>query len=169
MSRLIRTQVCWLTIVLTVSVWTFIPPLQAGMQLDIVVKFQNADLELDVATVFDSEVEASRSKVALLGIVTPSRRGTPSRNSFSFRLEEWLSLIALWTKAVKVQSDSWKVVGSMTETETSDVSHLTVSAGRGVKFVISSSKKGTATYVLSRDDIAGFEKALYRVKDFLSR
>ena len=160
MSRLIRTQVCWLTIVLTVSIWTFIRPLQAGMQLDIVGKFQNADLELDVATVFDSEVEASGSKVALLGIATPSRRGTPSRNSFSFRLEEWLSLIAHWTKAVKAQSDSWKVVGSMTETETSDVSHLTVSAGRGVKFVISSSKKGTATYVLSRDDIAGFEKAL---------
>jgi hypothetical protein len=169
MSRLIRTQVCWLIIVLTASVRTFIPPLQAGMQLDIVGKFQNADLELDVATVFDSEVEASRSKVALLGIVAPSRRSTPSRNTFSFRLEEWLSLIALWTKAVKVQSDSWKVVGSMTEMETSDVSHLTVSAGRGVKFVISSSKKGTATYVLSRDDIAGFEKALYRVKDFLSR
>jgi len=57
----------------------------------------------------------------------------------------------------------------MTETETSDVSHLTVSAGRGIKFVISSSKRGTATYVLSRDDIAGFEDALYRVKDFLSR
>jgi len=38
------------------------------MQLDIVVKFQNADLEFDVATVFDSEVEASRSKVALLGV-----------------------------------------------------------------------------------------------------
>ena len=56
----------------------------------------------------------------------------------------------------------------MTETETSDVSHLTLSAGRGVKFVISSSKKGTVTYALSKDDIAGFEKALDRVKDFLS-
>ena len=171
MSRLIRTQVCGLMIVLTVSVSLFVPPLQAGMQLDIVGKFQDADLELDVATVFDSEVEASRSKVALLGIVTPSRPGiaTPLRNSFSFRLDGWLSLIVLWTKAVKAQSDSWKFVGSMTETESSDVSHLTVSAGRGVKFVISSPKKGTATYVLSRDDIAGFEKVLHRVKDFLSR
>jgi hypothetical protein len=171
MSRFIRTQVRGLIVVLTVSVSLFIPPLQAGMQLDIVGKFQDADLELDVATVFDPEVEASRSKVALLGIVTPSRRGiaTPSRNSFSFRLEEWLSLIALWTKAVKAQSDSWKFVGSMTETESSDASHLTVSAGRGVKFVISSPKKGTITYVLSRDDIAGFEKVLHRVKDFLSQ
>jgi hypothetical protein len=124
MSRLIRTQVRWLIIVLTASVSLFIPPLQAGMQLDIVAKFQNAGLAFDVGTVFNSEVEASRSKVELLGIATPSCK------SFSFRLEEWLSLIALWTKAVKAQSDSWKVVGSMTETETSDVSHLTVSAGR---------------------------------------
>jgi hypothetical protein len=52
-----------------------------------------------------------------------------------------LLLIELWTKAVKAQSGSWKVVGSMAETETSDVSHLTVSAGSGVKFVISSPKK----------------------------
>jgi hypothetical protein len=37
---------------LTVSVLLFIPPLQPGMQLDIVGKFQNADLELDVAIVF---------------------------------------------------------------------------------------------------------------------
>ena len=59
-----------------------------------------------------SEVEASKSKVALLGIATPLR------SSFSFRREEWLLLIDLWSKAVKVQSDSWKIIGSMKETET---------------------------------------------------
>jgi hypothetical protein len=78
-----------------------------------------------------------------------------------------LSLIELWTKAVKAQSDSWKVVGSMTETETSDGSHLTISAGPGVKFVITSFQKGTVIFVLSRDDMARFESALYRVKEFL--
>ena len=31
------------------------------------------------------------------------------------------------------------------------------------------SEKGTVTYVLPKDDIAGFEKALYQAKDFLSR
>jgi hypothetical protein len=121
----------------------------------------NKSIESSI-TVFDSDVETTRSKTALLGITTPSR------NSFSFRLEEWLSLIDLWTKAVKAQSDSWKVVGSMTETETFDVCHLTVSAGPGVMIVISSPKKGAATYLLSKDDMAGFEKALYGVKDFLS-
>ena len=120
-------------------------------------------MELDVVTVVDSDVEASKSKVALLGIATPLR------SSFSFRLAEWLSLIDLWSKAVKAQSDSWKVIGSMTETETSDVSHLTISAGPGVKFVISSSQKGIVTFVLSKDDMGGFEKALYQVKEFFSR
>ena len=77
--------------------------------------------------------------------------------------------IDLWSKAVKTQSDSWKVIGSMTETETSDVSHLTISAGPGVKFVISSSQKGIVTFVFSKNDMGGFEKALYQVKEFFSR
>src|SRR5260370_35579951 len=111
---------------------------------------------VDVVTVIDSEVEASRNKVALLGIATPSR------SSFSFRLKEWLSLIDLWTKAVKAQSGSWKVVGSMEETETSDVSHLTVSAGPGVKVVISSPKKGTVTFVLSMENMTGFGKLRFK-------
>jgi hypothetical protein len=163
MSRLIRIPIYGLIIVLTVGLSLFTWPLQAGVQLDIVAKFQNADLKLDVVPAIDSEVEASRSKVALLGIANPAR------SSFSFRLEGWLLLIELWTKAVKAQSGSWKVVSSMAETETSDVSHLTVSAGPGVKFVISSPRKGTVTYVLPKDDMAGFEKALYQVKEFLSR
>jgi hypothetical protein len=163
MSRLIRIPIYGSIIVLTVGLSLFTWPLQARVQLDIVAKFQNADLELDVVTVVDSEVEASRSKVALLGIASPAR------SSFSFRLQEWLLLIELWTKVVKTQSGSWKVVGSMAEKETSDVSDLTVSAGPGVKFVISSPKKSTVTYVLPKNDMASFEKALHQVKEFLSR
>src|SRR6266436_1694377 len=91
-------------------------PMQAGVQLDIVAKFRNVEAELDVVIVVDSEVEASKSKVALLGIATPLR------SSFSFRREEWLLLIDLWSKAVKAQSDSWRTIGSMIETETSHAS-----------------------------------------------
>ena len=163
MSHPIHTSVCGLIIVLTVGLSVLTSPLQARIQLDIIAKFRNAGVELDVVTVVDSDVEASKSKVALLGIATPLR------SSFSFRLEEWLSLIDLWSKAVKTQSNSWKVIGSMTETETSDVSHLTISAGPEVKFVISSSQKGIVTFVLSKDDIGRFEKALYQVKEFFSR
>ena len=161
MSRLVRTTLYGLLIVLAVDFSVF-SPLQARVQLDIVAKFRNAELELDLVTVFDSEVDASKSKVALLGIATPRR------SSFSFRLAEWLSLMDLWTKTVKAQSDSWKVIGSMTETETSDVSHLTISAGPGVRFVIRSFQKGTVIFVLSREDMPRFENGLYRVKEFLA-
>jgi hypothetical protein len=111
-------------------------------------------------TVVDSEVEASKRKVALLGIATPLR------SSFSFRREEWLLLIELWSKAVKSQSDSWKTIGSMTEMETAHASVLTISAGPGIKFAINSPRKGPVTYVLSKDELARFAGILYRVKEF---
>jgi hypothetical protein len=159
LSLTVRT----LVIVLAALILILSEPLQARVQLDIVAKFWNGDVELDVVTVVDSDVEPSKSKVALLGITKPLR------SSFSFRLAEWLLLIDLWSKAVKAQSNSWRFIGSMAETETVHASHLTMSAGPGVKLAISSSKKGTATFVFSRDDMAGFERALYRVKEFFSQ
>ena len=158
-----HTPIYGLIMVLTVSFSVLSAPLQARVQLDIVAKFRNAGMELDVVTVVDWEVEAAKSKVALLGIATPSR------SSFSFRREDWLLLIDLWSKAVKAQSDSWKIIGSMKETETSDASLLTISAGPGIKFVIDSPRKELVTYVLSKDDLARFAGALYRVKEFFSR
>ena len=113
-GHLIRTPIYWVIIVLvSLSALTF--PLQAQVQLELIAKFQNLEIELDVVTVVDSEAEAS-GRVALLGIATPLR------SSFSFKREEWLLLIALWSKAVKAQSDSWKIIGSMKEMETSDPS-----------------------------------------------
>ena len=65
MSHLVRTPIYGLIIVLTVG-FSVLASLQARIQLDIVAKFRSADLELDVVTIVDSEVEASKSKVALL-------------------------------------------------------------------------------------------------------
>jgi hypothetical protein len=72
MSHLIRTPIYWVIMILTVSLSALTFPLQARVQLDLVAKFQNVDIELYVVTVVDSEVEAE-SKVALLGIATPLR------------------------------------------------------------------------------------------------
>src|SRR5262249_31867472 len=93
MSHLVRTPIYGLIIVVTVG-FSILASLQARIQLDIVAKFRNADVELDVVTIADSEVEASKTKVALLGIATPSR------SPFPFRLWEWLLLIALWSRGV---------------------------------------------------------------------
>jgi hypothetical protein len=160
MSQLIRTAIYGVITMLTVSLPGLTSPMQAGVQLDIVAKFRNGGVELDIVTVVDSEVEASKRKVALLGIATPLR------SSFSFRREEWLLLIELWSKAVKSQSDSWKTIGSMTEMETAHASVLTISAGPGIKFAINSPRKGPVTYVLSKDELARFAGILYRVKEF---
>jgi len=89
--------------------------------------------------------------------------------SFVFGLNEWVSLFDLWTTAVKAQSDSWTVIGSLTEMGTADVSLLTVSAGPGVRFAVTSVKGVSITYVLATADIARFKKALFQVRDFLSR
>ena len=64
MSHLVRTPIYGLIIVVTVG-FSILASLQARIQLDIVAKFRNADVELDVVTIVDSEVEASKSKVAL--------------------------------------------------------------------------------------------------------
>ena len=69
MSRPIRTPIYGLVIVLGLSLYSW--PLQAGVQLDIVAKFHNADLEFDVVTVIDSEVGAPRNKVAVTGYRDP--------------------------------------------------------------------------------------------------
>jgi hypothetical protein len=49
-------------IVLTVGLSLFTRPLQAGVQLDIVARFQNSGLEFDVVTIIDSEAQTSRNK-----------------------------------------------------------------------------------------------------------
>jgi hypothetical protein len=153
-----------LVMAMSVALALLASPVPAEGQLDIVAKFEDADLGLDVVTYTNPDVTASESRVALLGF-----RSRSVRTSFVFSLKEWVSLLDLWTKAVKAQSSSWNVVGSLTETRTTDRSHLTASAGPGVKFTVTSRKGVSITYVLANADMARFEKALFRVKDFLSQ
>lgn len=138
------------------------PSQQPKPKIDVVARFQVANLQLDVATYTDPDSAGPDNKVALIGIVN-----SPLRNSISFHRNEWVSLIEIWTKAVAVQSDAWTVVNSMSEAGTGDNSRLTVSAGPGVRFVIASSKEGAVSYNLSKADAVRFERALNRVKDLL--
>ena len=87
----------------------------------------------------------------------------------AWKLDEWLSMIDLWNKSIVVQSANWKVIGTMTEKETTDVSQLTVSAGPGVSFMITSPKSGTVSYALDRKDAARFDKAILQVRDYLAK
>src|SRR5262249_46484086 len=114
-------------------------------KLNTIEQFKTGSSELMVATFTDQE-KGKTTKVGLLGTASPHR------NSFALKLDDWLAMIDLWNKSIVVQSSTWKVTGTMTETDTSDVSQLTVSAGPGVSFMITSPKSGSVTYALDRKD-----------------
>jgi hypothetical protein len=137
-------------------------PLRAEGKLAVVERFADRNTVLAVAHFTVAGAPTAKGKVGLLTIATPDA------NSFAFNLAEWKSLIALCDRAAKVQSEKWTVVGTMTETGTSDVSHLTVSSGPGVNFVITSSKGGTVAHVLPEAEFSRFQKALRKVQDYLS-
>ncbi len=141
----------------------FASPLRAEGKLKTVEKFASDKAEMIVATFYDPDADDSKARVGLIGI------GAPKRNSFAFDGDEWVRLIALCEKAIAVQSATWSSVGTMTESGTSDVSKLVVSAGPGVRFVISSPKGLTVTYVLQKSDAPRFQKALVQVRDFLGQ
>jgi len=56
----------------------------------------------------------------------------------------------------------------MTETETSDVSHLVISAGPGIRFALNSQKGASLTYILAKSDIARLQQSLARVHQYLT-
>jgi hypothetical protein len=136
--------------------------LRAEGKLAIVEKFADGNTELVVAHYTDPAAPAGKGRVGLLAIATPAR------NSFAFNLAEWKSLITLSDRAIETRSRDWTVVGTMTETGTSDVSHLTVSAGPGVNFVVTSPKGGAVAHVLPEAEFSRFQKALRDVQDYLS-
>jgi len=164
MPPLLRTLalVPMLMFALTSSVSSAPRTPQPKPKIDVVARFQTGNLQFDVATYTDPDVAAPDNKVGLLGIAN-----LPLRNSISFHRNEWTALMEIWSKALQDQSDSWKTVGSMTESGTGDNARMTVSVGPGIRFVIASSKEGAVSYNLSKADAVRFERALSRVKEFL--
>ena len=131
-------------------------------KLNFIEHFTQGQQELAVLTFYDPAQKKGDDRAGLIGIATPER------NSFAFNGAEWDELIALCDKAAKVQSDSWTEVGSLTEHRTSDVSHMTVSAGPGMKIVISSANSGTVSYTLEKKDVPRLQSGLQKVKTFLA-
>jgi hypothetical protein len=137
------------------------PALAAG-KLDMVGTFVNGDTEIDLATYTALNAQGVEERVGLVGLRLGDRR-----NSAAFTPAEWRALIDLWTKAAAVRSGEWTYVGDFTETGTKDVSHLKISGGPGVRFIVESPAKGAYTADLKPSDMTGFETALARVKTYL--
>ena len=127
---------------------------QAG-DLNIRGRFVNAGVELDVATYAAPNDKGVEERVLLLAIKSPG-------HAISVALDrtELPKLQALWGQAQNAQSDEWRYVGDFTESGTSDVSHLKVSAGPGVRYIIESPAKGASTADLAPSDMKAFGSAL---------
>ena len=150
-------------IVLVASLAFLVSPLLAKGKLDIITKFQQSSLELAVATYTDAD--AKPGKVGLIGLTAGQ-----VKNSFAFDSPQWAKLIDLIAKAAKAQAtgNTWTVTGELTETETSDVSHLVISAGPGIRFALNSPKGASLTYMLAKGDIPRLQQALVRVRQYFA-
>jgi len=139
-------------------------PVLAKGQLDIVARFLDASLELDVATYVDPEADPATDRVGMLGFASGA-----VRNSFALSADDWGTLLALWTKSVKSRSRNWHTVGTIVEKGAADASKLTLSAGPSVKIAITSTNGASASYTLAKIDIPRFEAALTQVREILKR
>jgi hypothetical protein len=139
-------------------------PVLATGQIEVLAKFQQSSLELDVGTYTDPDFDAPGNKVGLIGFASGA-----VRNSFTLRAEDWSALTDLWAKAARMQSRNWRQVGSLSEKGTAEVARLTFSAGQGVKIAIASPKGASMSYLVAKADMARFEAALNQVKDLLAK
>ncbi len=146
----------------TVGLFLLAGPALAQGKLEFAGKFDNGATEVDLATYTSPNDKGVEERVGLLGL----RVGT-TRNSVAFGQQEWRALLDLWAKAQTMQSNDWAYAGDFTETGTSDVSHLKVFAGPGVRFIVESPAKGAFTVDLKRADMPAFDTALIQVKTYL--
>jgi hypothetical protein len=139
-------------------------PLAAKGQLDVVAKFEQPSLELDVATYIDPELQAPVGRIGLLGLASGS-----VRNSIALRGDEWGAFVDLWTKATRMQwRKYWRTVGTLTEKDNGDPSRLTILAGLGVKIVVISPKGAGMSYVIGKADVPRFTAAINQVRQILA-
>jgi hypothetical protein len=158
MTRLLRAAAFAAALALSGS------PLLAKGEIEILAKFQQSSLELDVGTYTDPEFDAPGNKVGLIGFASGA-----VRNSFTLRAEDWGALTDLWAKAARMQSRNWRVVGSLSEKGTAEIARLTFTAGQGVRIAITSTKGASMSYLVAKADMARFEAAIRQVKDLLAK
>lgn len=149
----------WLRLASTVlcAAFLFFLPAHAEGPLTSVAKFPGSDTQLEIQVYQQNDKKAGLIEMA----------AGPDHASFLFDAQLGEQVMELWNKAKAMQAGSWSQVGSLTESRTKDASTITVSAGFGVRLILSDPKLGSFTHVVSRDDMAAFEAALQVVRNFL--
>lgn len=138
------------------AAFLFFSPAQADGPLTTVASFTGGDTQLDIQT-FDQN-----SKKA--GVIEVS--AGPAHATFLMDAQVSEEMLDIWKKARARQAGSWSSVGTVSENRSNPVV-IAVSAGFGVRLILSDPKLGSFTHVVSRDDMAAFEAALIKVQLFL--
>jgi hypothetical protein len=82
--------------------------------------------------------------------------------------DEWNDVLTLWGKAKTLRSDDWRVVGDTHDTAPPDYTSVSLLAGRGVRFILSSRHGATVRFDLDRKDFGRFDAACRRVGQTLT-
>jgi hypothetical protein len=157
---IIRRALLGAALTLGLAASSIVRPASAG-SLNVIASFTANPSRLDIATFADPN-----QKPSTVGLLSISQS-----NAVALGAANWKSLIDLVHKAAAgtaTASAAWTEAGSIKDVS-KDVATLTVSSGPGLRFVISSAKGGTVTYILPKSDIARLEKALAQVSDILSK
>lgn len=139
------------------AAFLFFQPALAEGPLTTVAKFPGGDTQLEIQAYEQNDKKA--------GVIDMAAGADHASFLFDAQLAE--QVIELWNKAKAMQAGSWSPVGSLTENRAKDAATITVSAGFGVRLILSDPKLGSFTHVVSRDDMAAFEAALQKVRSFL--
>ena len=138
-------------------------PAAAEGQLRCDDRFVSATSELDLCTFTNPRADGTEIRVLLLGIETRDHH----RISITFDKTETPALMRLWRQALDKQSASWRPVGDYSETGMDDNSHLTLSAGPGVRFAIESPARGAYATEIPPGNLAGFTAALEKAVNYV--
>ncbi len=133
------------------------PAARADGPLTTVATFPGTDTQLAIQT-----FETNDKKAGLIDM-----SAGPDHASFLFDAQLGEQVLEIWNKAKTMQAGSWSPVGTITEARAKDATSIAVSAGFGVRLILSDPKQGSFTHVIARDDMAAFEAALQKVRSFL--
>ena len=132
-------------------------PARADGPLTTLATFPGTDTQLEVQT-----FEQNNKKVGLIEMAAG-----PDHASFIIDAALSEQVLDIWNKAKSKQAGSWSPVGTITENRASNAASIAVSAGFGVRLILSDPKQGSFTHVIARDDMAAFEAALQKIASFL--
>src|SRR5262245_14068124 len=127
-------------------------------------RFVTTSSKLDVCTLTDPQADGTEIRILLLGIESNDEK----RIGITFDKTDTSSILRLWRQALDKRSANWQPVGEYSETGTNDNSHLTVSAGPGVRFTIESPARGSKTLDLPSADFERFTAELEKAAAFVA-